>query len=598
MFLCRRPDECVENSTHSPDVTAAASTARRAALVAWLEPRRRFILLAMLVLLHLALLDGVGSAMDKLLMVVHIGLFFLWQPFVRKEQQLSPVHLVLLAGVVAVMTLLQGTALMMIWCMLLGGIIGGKVFVIGSRWNRFFHLAALAYLVGALLLFLLPRLLPPTVVLSLSLDSLARFGLPLALLAMLVVPAEPDVSDRREVIDFAYSVFVFLLLAVLVLGSLAGMLLTGIGYVESLLAVLLVISIVLVFLGWSWNPRAGFSGLGAFVSRYLFSAGLPFELWVEALATYPTDDTDPDDFVTGACNKLLGELGWLNGLRWSSQSNRGEVGRMAGHVTRFNHRGLTFDVHTNVPLTPAVVWQFNILLLLLDEFYLARIRERQLREIGFMQAIYETGSRLTHDVKNILQSLNALCAAAAEADQGSTSAEYQRLIRRQLPAIAKRLGQTLDKLGHAAGDEAAVNDAANWWRWLQDSFVDRGIMFAEHGDLARLLLPSNLFSTAAENLIQNALDKKTLQPGLKIEVSLAVESTGLVLEVCDDGHAIGERLAGRLGIAPVRSDNGLGIGLYQTARLAAAAGYRLELAENAAGRVCFRLQPEGSPAQS
>lgn len=571
-------------------MSATPSAVRRAALVAWLEPRRRSILLAMLVLLHLALLEGAGSTMVKLLMVVHIGLFFLWQPFVSKEQRLSQAHLALLAGAVAVMTLLQGTALLMIWCMLLGGIIGGKVFVIGSRWNRIFHLAALTYLVGALLLFLLPRLLPPTVALSLPLDQLARFGLPLALLAMLVVPAESELPDRREVIDFAYSVFVFLLLAVLVLGSLAGMLLTGIGYVDSLMGVLLVISAVLLFLGWSWNPRAGFSGLGAFVSRYLFSAGLPFELWVEALATYPTDDIDPDDFVAGSCAKLLAELGGLNGIRWSSQSGRGEVGRLTGKVTRFNHRGLSFDVHTNAPLTPAVVWQLNILLLLLDEFYLARVRERQLRDIGYMQAIYETGSRLTHDVKNILQSLNALCAAAAVEDaQGGVSPEFQRLIRRQLPAIAKRLEQTLDKLGLAAGDEAAVSDAANWWRTLQDSFVGRGIVFSTHGVLTRQLLPSNLFSTAAENLIQNALDKRALQPGLKIGVSLAAEPAGLVLDVCDDGDAITERLAGRIGIVPVRSDNGLGIGLYQVARLAVAAGYRLELSENSPGQVCFRL---------
>lgn len=569
-------------------------------LVAWLEPRRRGILLAMLVLLHLTLLEGVGSATDRLLMVVHIGLFFLWQPFVHKEQRLAPTQLVLLMAVVGVMTAAQNTALLMLWCMTLGGLIGGKVFVVGNRWNRVFHLAALAYLAGALLLFLLPRLLPPGVALGLPLDPIARFGLPLPLLAMLAllaVPVKEGVQERREVIDFAYSVFVFLLLAVLVLGSLAGMLLTGLGYVESLFTVLFAMAAVLLFLGWSWNPRAGFSGWGVFVSRYLFSAGLPFELWVETLAAYPESEGSPEDFVNASCDSLLRELGWVNGIEWSVGSASGAVGRADGDHARFSQRDITFDVHTSTPMTPAVVWQFNIMLQLLGEFYRARVRERQLREIGFMQAVYETGSRLTHDVKNILQSLNALCLAATEDDRRADgSAEFQGLIRRQLPAIAKRLGQTLEKLGNPVGEEPSTADAANWWLLTQERFQGRGVVFMTQGHLAGRPLPANLFSNSVDNLVQNALDKRQSQPGLAIAVSMTVQPAGLVLEVCDDGTPVAPRLAGRLGVAPVNSENGLGIGLYQVARLSSAAGYRLQLAENEPGRVCFRLSPVSGAA--
>jgi hypothetical protein len=44
-----------------------------------------------------------------------------------------------------------------------------------------------------------------------------------------------------------------------------------------------------------------------------------------------------------------------------------------------------------------------------------------------------------------------------------------------------------------------------------------------------------------------------------------------------------------LFLGPVSSESGYGIGLYQAARHAQVAGYCLELAENRAGRVCFRL---------
>jgi hypothetical protein len=49
-------------------------------------------------------------------------------------------------------------------------------------------------------------------------------------------------------------------------------------------------------------------------------------------------------------------------------------------------------------------------------------------------------------------------------------------------------------------------------------------------------------------------------------------------------------LAKSLLRAPVPSDSGLGIGLYQAARQAEAAGYALRLASNRDGEVCFALE--------
>jgi hypothetical protein len=47
--------------------------------------------------------------------------------------------------------------------------------------------------------------------------------------------------------------------------------------------------------------------------------------------------------------------------------------------------------------------------------------------------------------------------------------------------------------------------------------------------------------------------------------------------------------------APVRSESGLGIGLYQAARQAQASGYLLELKENRDGEVCFALSADPRP---
>jgi sensor histidine kinase regulating citrate/malate metabolism len=74
---------------------------------------------------------------------------------------------------------------------------------------------------------------------------------------------------------------------------------------------------------------------------------------------------------------------------------------------------------------------------------------------------------------------------------------------------------------------------------------------------------------------------------------LTQTADGFELMVCDNGSAIPDAIASSLFLGPVTSESGYGIGLYQAARYAKAAGYRLELAENRPGRVCFRLVAAG-----
>ncbi len=69
------------------------------------------------------------------------------------------------------------------------------------------------------------------------------------------------------------------------------------------------------------------------------------------------------------------------------------------------------------------------------------------------------------------------------------------------------------------------------------------------------------------------------------------------LEVSDSGAPAPEHVARNLFLSPVASDFGLGVGLYQAARQAAKTGFRLELPENRAGRVTFRLQATDSRPQ-
>ena len=68
----------------------------------------------------------------------------------------------------------------------------------------------------------------------------------------------------------------------------------------------------------------------------------------------------------------------------------------------------------------------------------------------------------------------------------------------------------------------------------------------------------------------------------------------VALRVCDSGSAVPPEIESRLLRSPVSSRSGLGIGLYQAARQAEAAGFQLSLEENRDGKVCFALRGPAS----
>ena len=114
--------------------------------------QRRWVLLGMLGLLHLLLLEGIASGIGRTLLVVHIGLFILWQPFVRAEHRLSLRQLAVIAGAVAAAAWWASHWMLILWVMVLAGIVGGKVFFFAGRMAKLFYLLVLAYLISVLLI--------------------------------------------------------------------------------------------------------------------------------------------------------------------------------------------------------------------------------------------------------------------------------------------------------------------------------------------------------------------------------------------------------------------------------------------------------------
>src|ERR1700694_2182181 len=85
----------------------------------------RLVMVAMLALLHVAVVRGVADPWARALLLAHLGLLLLWQPFVRGEQHISPAQgLVLILGAFLVMVHLDWW-LLAFWVVVLAGLVGG-----------------------------------------------------------------------------------------------------------------------------------------------------------------------------------------------------------------------------------------------------------------------------------------------------------------------------------------------------------------------------------------------------------------------------------------------------------------------------------------
>ena len=67
------------------------SVPSRLANAVWSLSRRhwRFVVIAMLVLLHVAVLRGTADEWARALLLAHLGMLLLWQPFLRGEHRIS-----------------------------------------------------------------------------------------------------------------------------------------------------------------------------------------------------------------------------------------------------------------------------------------------------------------------------------------------------------------------------------------------------------------------------------------------------------------------------------------------------------------------------
>lgn len=547
--------------------------------------RHEHIWLALMLLtLHAATAWGIGTAWASAFLLAHFGLFLMWQPLWQGAGKLQISHAALAILYGALLAMVNSWWLIALWLTALTALIGGGVPGISARRQRTASLLAALYLLALLLIWVVPQLAGQAPAEALQ-TKLVRYGLPLIAIAPLFIRTPPRPAAAISV-DLFYSVMLFLLVAALVLGSLVVVKTNQGQYLVALAQTLIVIAVVLIGLSWLMSPTAGFAGFDQVLSRYLLSVGLPFEQWVQRLAEIAQRESEPSQFLVAAMAHLQA-LPWVNGLSWETRAESGHSGRLSAHHAAFVLDDLKLAIHTRWGLSPAMLLHVRLLAQMVGHFYAAKQREQQQRRNAYTQAIHETGSRLTHDVKNLLQSLQALCAAAQDSAP-SQSGDLVALMQRQLPQITQRLNATMDKLRAPDKVDASSTPLTAWWHALQQRYAHRNVTLKLTGKLPpQAQAPAEMFDSVVDNLIENALRKTAA-------CEIVFEAAHLTLSVCDRGEAVPKSTAAHLFSAPVPSQFGLGVGLYHAAQFAAQHGYALTLARNEPGDVCFSLKPAPS----
>lgn len=553
--------------------------------------RRRWLVVAMLGLLHVAMLMQLGSPWARGLVISHLGVFLLWQPVWRGQSRISTGGMIFIVVACLVVLLWFNWWLLAFWLTGLFALVGGRVFSSRTAWPKLFYLAVMFYLLASLLIWVVPHMFGLGTVTETT-AFLMTYVLPPVFLSAALIPAEEETAGAEQVVDLFFSVLLFMLVMVLVLGTFAFMRQGRTDYLAALVQTVFIMAAALLVLGWLWNPRFGFSGLQQLFSRYLLNVGTPFEQWLSQLAQAAETEREAGGFLEVAAQQLA-DLPWIKGVAWEGPDGSGEFGELRENKLEMHAGQLKLRLATKYSVTPAVMLHASLLGQIIGHFYEAKRREQALRQMTRLQAIYETGARLTHDVKNLLQSLYSLASAA---EQPVPPGEFQQLLKRQLPQLTQRLELTLSKLQAPKSEPSGEYiEAGAWWENLKTRYEGRRIEFIaelkNHG-----LLPAGLFDCVVENLLDNARKKRMSEPGIAITVRFRTEDV-IALTVCDTGTPILPRIANKLFRNTVESETGLGIGLYQAYRWAAQQDYRLSLNSNESGQVCFELAQDSGKKQ-
>lgn len=543
--------------------------------------RYEFLFLGlMLISLHFALTElPTNSLIGSSLLLVHLGLFLIWQPVLNAEQKVDYhaiiVSLILIFG----LFYLLNWWFIALWIIMLCGITGGSALIKGF--------GRTAYALATIILFLeLSLTITPNLF---HLDFLPEvisdyffYGITLGCLAIIVWPNRSTrtvTTDYMHTLLISFSLFAFYITSILISFTYKQ------DYVQSLVQTSLFLAIFLTLVSLLLYPRKGSSTLGQKWEQHILNIGNPFETWVKETSLLGKNNKIiPDMFLQYSIEHLL-ELPWVAGIKTDTGVNSEFHGELTAYSQTLKKRNLVLRLYSHIPMGSSLKIHAQLLMQLMTYFYLSKVREQTLQNQTHLKAVYETGSKLTHDIKNILQSLQTLSSVVSTSDDPKQTHE---LIEKQLPLLSQRLQNTLNKLQIKSDTGHNIRLISEWWPELESRYHGRNIVF--NSNISNdIKIDADVFDTIIENLLENARGKRRTNPDISVITTLHSSEKEFYIEVEDSGQPMPEYVAAKLFKQILPSDSGYGIGLYQSAQLALRHGYKIELTNNQNGSVVFLI---------
>lgn len=536
----------------------------------------------MLLTLHLALYNHQNIPFSVSLLLAHLGFFIFWQPLSNYQESINIRTLLLSLLIIAPLYYFLNWWFIALWIILLSGLTGGSALIQGIGRG--------VYGIAAVILFLdLSLIITPNLfkleVLTDEIDSIFFYSI---VAACLFITFWPNKQKRIVRIDYLHSTLISFGLFAFYLCSILVSFTYKTHYVQSLLTTTITLAVFLILISTLWFPKRGISNIGQKWEQHILNIGNPFENWLHETALLGKNKKlKPEIFLQYSIEHLL-NLPWVSGVLWHSENETEFHGTATKYKIIFEENDLKLEIYSYIPMGSSLKIHAQLLLQLMAYFYQSKLREITLKNQTHLKAVYETGSKLTHDIKNILQSLQTLTGVVQATDDKEHSHE---LIEKQLPLLTQRLQNTLDKLQTKTDTGQSFKQLSVWWTELQNRYHGRDIDF--EGEIEKdVEIDTDVFDTILENLLENARSKRRHHPETIISTTIHSNSQSHYIDVCDSGEPVPDSKVNVLFNQILPSKDGYGIGLYQSAQLARRNSYELMLVNNENGKVCFRIISE------
>jgi hypothetical protein len=348
---------------------------------------RNAILAAMLLLIHGAVWGDFDELQSRSLMLVHLGLFMLWQPLWSQEHRLHTAHA--LAAVLLILFVIYwfDRWLLLGWLVLLSGLVAGLPVI--ERPDRLVYMPTLVMLVCDLLIGCVPQIfdlpaLPPVML------TLFKYGLLVIPGGIALVPTSRHAAV--DTVDLLRAVTMSMTAAILASSGVLGAYHFGIEYPVALFRSLLGLAAFLFLISWLLALREGRVGLGQLWERSLMN--VPLERWLAELARLADREKTPGGFIRSAA-ETLARLLWLKGVGYHMANAGGVVGETTAHGLTLGHGDLSIVLYARRPLRPSLRVHCKLLVELLMHFHTAKIREIELARRAHIEARPGHGSHTT-----------------------------------------------------------------------------------------------------------------------------------------------------------------------------------------------------------